>query len=458
MKRPGKSLDVKTIDALKPRGSIYRITDGGGLLLEVRPTGAKIWVCRLTVDGRRRDMGLGGYPVVTLAAARGAATAARQAARSGVDPIAARDADKAARVAAIAAEKAAAEAGPRTFKAVAEACIAGQAPGWKSKRTVDLWRASLASHAHPTLGDMPIAEIDRAAVMRAIEDVWTTRPATARKVLRRIGSILRYAAAHGWRLNDNPADPRMLRHLGLPSLPGGRKLPSLAWAKAPAFLVALDTMDGFGPLALRFAVLTAMRSNEVRGARWSEVSFDGAPAWTVPGERMKQKKASTVQPHRVPLSGAAIDTLARAYSLLAGKPVTAAELPKLAALRGNSLIFPSSNLTKPLSDMTLSACIRRLNEARPEGAPPPWRDADGREAVPHGFRATFRTWVDDTMPGEAEAAERALAHEDRNVVSGAYRRSDLFDRRIGLMEAWATHCAAPSASGQPIRTLARESA
>lgn len=444
MKRSGKPLDVKRIDALKPRATTYRVSDGGGLLLEVRPSGAKVWLCRLTVAGKRRDMGLGGYPAVSLKEARAGARAAREKAAEGADPIKQRQ--QRARDLAIEREAQAA-ADARTFKAVAEACIKAQAPGWKNGRTADLWRSSLAAHAYPELGEMPVADIDRAAVLRAVEGVWTSRPATGRKVLRRIGAVLRYAAAHGWRANDNPADARILRHAGLPALPGGRKQPSLPWQRVPAFMAALDKMPGLAPLALRFCILTALRSGEVRGMRWSELSFDGDTAvWTVPGERMKRKKAADVEPHRVPLPPAAVAVLARAYTEANGVAARPADVPRRAALMGRTFVFPSARRTTPLSDMALSQVIRRMNEKRPEGAPPPWRDADGREAVPHGFRATFSTWVDDTRPEEREAAERALAHEIGNKVSAAYRRSDLFDRRIPLMAAWAAWCEGKAAA------------
>jgi integrase len=431
-------LDVKTLDALKPREKAFRVSDGGGLLLDVRPTGAKVWLVRLTVDGKRRDMGLGGYPLVSLKTARQEAEKARRIAADGADPIVRRGQDAAERKAAL---NAASEAEGRTFKGVALACIKAQAPGWKSGRTAALWEASLTSHAFPTLGAMPVANVDRAAVLRAVDAVWTSRPATARKVLRRIGTVLRYAAAHGWRANDNPAEARMLRHAGLSALPGGRKQPSLPWQRAPAFMPALDAMAGLAPLALRFAVLTAARSGEVRGARWSELSFDGGvPIWSIAGERMKGKKSADVQPHRVPLAPQALAVLARAYMMATGAEAKAADLPRLARLLGATLIFPSAKPGRPLSDMALSAVMRRMNENRPEGAPAPWRDLDGRDAVPHGWRATFRTWVDDTRPEDAEAAEKALAHEDRNRVAGAYRRSDLLDRRAPLMNAWADHC------------------
>jgi integrase len=431
-------LDVKTLDALKPREKAFRVSDGGGLLLDVRPTGAKVWLVRLTVDGKRRDMGLGGYPLVSLKAARQEAEKARRLAAEGADPIVRRGKDAAERKAAL---NAASEAEARTFKAVALACIKAQSPGWKSGRTAALWETSLTSHAFPTLGAMPVAAVDRAAVLRAVEAVWASRPATARKVLRRIGTVLRFAAAHGWRANDNPADARMLRHAGLSALPGGKKQPSLPWQRAPAFMRALDAMAGLAPLALKFCILTAVRSGEVRGARWSELSFDGAAGlWSIPGERMKGKKSTDVQPHRVPLSPAALAVLARAYTVSTGAEAKPSDLPRLAPLMGSAFIFPAMKRDRPFSDMALSAVMRRMNEKHPKGGPAPWRDLDGREAVPHGWRATFRTWIDDTRPEDAEAAEKALAHEDRNRVAGAYRRSDLLDRRAPLMTAWADHC------------------
>jgi integrase len=203
---------------------------------------------------------------------------------------------------------------------------------------------------------------------------------------------------------------------------------------------SLDTMPGLAPLALRMVVLTALRSGEVRNARWSWVSFDGVPTLTVPGEVMKGRKSEEVRPQRVPLTPAAIETLARAYTLATGTPTTVDELPRLVPLMRDTLIFPSAKRDTPLSDMALSAVMRRMNTDRPEGEPPPWRDPDGREAVPHGFRGSFRTWVDDVVPDEDVAAEKALAHKVGNVVSGRYRHSDLFDRRITVMAEWASHC------------------
>ena len=173
---------------------------------------------------------------------------------------------------------------------------------------------------------------------------------------------------------------------------------------------ALDGMGGLAPLALKFCILTAVRSGEVRGSRWSELSFDGsAGLWTIPGERMKGKKSTDVKPHRVPLSPAALAVLARAYSISTGARAKPSDLPRLASLMGSALIFPTMKRDRPFSDMALSAVMRRMNEKHPKGAPAPWRDLDGREAVPHGWRATFRTWIDDTRPEDTEAAKGSRA-------------------------------------------------
>jgi Arm DNA-binding domain len=174
-KRAGKTLDIKTIDALKPREATYRVSDGAGLLLEVRPTGSKAWLCRTTTNGKRRDLGLGGYPVVSLAAARAKAAEALRQAQSGTDPVEHRAEVERQRKAAQHAKQQASE---RTFRAVAEVCISAEAPGWKNPRTADMWRNSLRDYAFPTIGDMPVDAIDRNAVMAAVGDVWAAKPAT----------------------------------------------------------------------------------------------------------------------------------------------------------------------------------------------------------------------------------------------------------------------------------------
>ena len=437
---PKDLLDAKTIENAKPRPKKYRLSDGGRLLLEVKPSGAKVWLARVTVAGRRRDHGLGAFPAVSLALAREKASAAQQIAKAGGDPI---KAHRQALKEAAAARKAEEEAEARIFSKVAEAVIRAEAPSWKNPRTGEMWESSLKLHA-AALMPLPVGEITREAVRDCILPLWHDKPEMARKTLRRIGAVLRYGAAQGWRANDGAADLRMLRHMGFSKQTRERAQASLPWRQAPAFFEALDQIEGLAPLALRFAALSALRSGEARALRWHWISFDGGqPMLAVPREVMKGTKAAEPSPHRVPLSTAMLETLARAYALAHGKnPVPAADLPKYAPLAGDSLIFPNQSRTGALSDMALSAVIKRMNEG--EG-PPRWRDPDGRAVVPHGFRATFRTWCDDCHPGEKEAAEKALAHEDANKTAGRYRRSDLFDRRIALMEEWGRHCTKPPA-------------
>ncbi len=457
------ALEVKNLhhDPAKGKRPV-RVGDGDGLYLQVAPgterdgekRETKSWLFRYTLHGKSREMGLGtvGEPPagVPLAEARKRAKAARALLDEGRDPIEERK--RSARERQV-MRKAEAEAEKRTFRAVAALCIAAEKPGWKNERTSQQWESSLKAHVYPVIGDVPVADVDRAMVMEAVSGVWTSKPAIGRKVLHRVAMVLRYAAAHGWRANDNPADGKMLRHAGLPPQSGSTPHPSLPWTRVSTFLEALDAMPGLAPLALRLTILTALRSGEARTARWSWLSFDGAPTLTVPGRTMKGKQSQTVLPHRVPLTPAAIETLARAYSLATGVPVTATELPRLVPLMRDAPIFPSAKRNTPLSDMALSAVVRRMNADRPEGEPPLWRDPDGRPTVPHGFRATFSTWVDDTRPHEHEAREKALAHQIENKASAVYRRSDLFDRRITLMAEWASHCTTPAQAPAHVATV-----
>jgi integrase len=429
-------LTERAVANAKPREVTYRLSDGGGLLLQVKPSGSRTWLFRFMQDGKRRDMGLGKYPKVGLADARKKAREAADLARDGEDPIAAEEAKEAAK-----ASRAKAEAVQqvRTFRIVAEQLVAAQQPGWTSGKTHASWRLTLDRHAYPALGDVPIAEITRDHVVAALTPVWTTRPATARKLQRRLASVLDYAAAHGWRSTDNPAQGRVLRLTkSLPKQPPEQKQPSLPWQRVPTFLSALNSMEGTAPLALRFAILTAVRSAEVRHARWSEIDFS-TRIWTIPAERMKGGRARALPPHRVPLAEAMLEVLSRAALYRTGEVLKPADLPGRPELTGSALVFPSPTGVA-LSDAALGACIRRMNEGAPEEGPYPWQDVDGRPATPHGFRRSFRSWVDDTQPEAGEAAEKALAHDDDNAVRAAYRGSDMLEQRRPLMEEWCRFC------------------
>jgi len=433
---PSGNLDAKTIEAAKPRAAKYRLSDGGGLLLQVETTGGKSWLVRYMHAGRRREAGLGGWPLVSLAEARRKADKTREEARKGIDPIKARrDALKAAE----AARKAEEEAERRIFKMVAEAVIAAEEPGWKNKKTAPLWRASLATYAAPLM-PLPVAEITREKVKDALLPHWHKKPQMARKALRRVGAVLRFAAAQGWGADATAADVRTLRHLGFTKQAASKKQASLPWRQVPAFMQALEAVEGMAGLALRFTILSALRSVEARAVKWAWISFDGdQPTLIIPGAFMKGTLAKEPPPHRLPLTAPMIETLCAAYqAAYGGEKLALGDLPRYAAIAAaaDALCFPNASRTGMLADAGLSAVIRRMNgEDAPQG-----REPDGRPGTVHGFRSSFSTWGDDTLPAERDAIERALAHEPEGKVSARYRHSDLFERRVAIMQAWGRHC------------------
>jgi integrase len=441
-------LTERTIATAKPREKPYRLSDGDGLLLEVRPGGAKAWTLRFMRDGKRRDMSLGSYPTIGLAEARAKVREARGSIESGTDPIDARQRlREAARAEALAAEAVLAEKAANSFRAIAEEYIAIRRSGWTSQRTYDSWRWSMDSYILPQIGDIAVAELSREDVIGVLRQVWQSMPKNARKFQQRIGQIIGFAMARSLRTMANPATSEVLRLSEVfPEQPSQGRQPSLDWQRVPAFLAQLDDMDGIAALALRWTVLTALRSTEVREARWSE--FDLAHRlWTIPGYRMKGGKRDRSLPHRVPLSDQVLALLGRVASQASGSSVQ--DLTRHAALQGQALLFPSSKPDRPLSDAAMSACIKRMNEV-PEGQPMPWVSPEGRAVVPHGFRSSFRTWVDDNRPGDGDAAEAALAHRDANQVRAVYRRGDHLTARVELMQAWADYCTRKKAEVVPL--------
>jgi integrase len=359
-----------------------------GLTLLVWPTGARSWVVRYQLVGKRRDMGLGPYPEVSLARAREKALEARRLVKEGLDPLAERG--RAKRL---------------TFKAAAEQLLESKRPGWRNAKHAWQWEATLKTLAFPTLGALDVKQVGTGDVLAVLRKIWTERPETASRVRQRIEAVLDYAAALGARTGDNPA--RWKGHLDhLLPRPGKvkqvRHHPALDWRDAPAFMAELTKRGGLGARALAFAVLTAARSGEARGMTWGEVD-DAGGAWTVPAARMKAGKE-----HRVPLTAAA-------RSLLGGRGEPAA------------LVFPSPNHpARPLSDMTLLAALRRMGRG---------------DLTVHGFRSTFRDWAGETTAHPREVIEAALAHRLQDKAEAAYARGDLFAKRRKLMEDWAAYLA-----------------
>lgn len=414
--------------AKRPRTAPARIGDGAGLHLLVKPSqvGAGTWVLRYTHAGKRRDMGLGAYPAVGLADAREAAEEARKLLRGGADPLAARGAHREAQVRAVAE----AEAKATTFRDAALATVEAKRDGWSNPKHAAQWLATLEQHAFPVIGDMPVAEVDVAAVLRVLRPIWPQIPETASRLRQRIEAALDLARVRGWRSGENPARWRGLLSEELPPPRRVQRVehrPALPWQRLPAFWAVLEVVDGMGAAALRFAILTAARTGEVRGMTWREVNLDAA-LWTVPGARMKGRRT-----HRVPLSAAALEVL---RAVRPDRP------------RADALVFPGAD-DAMLSDMTVSAVVRRMNEPAagddPE-APPRWRDHEGRAVVPHGFRSTFRDWAGETRTEGREVVEHALAHAIKDKAEAAYARSDLLEKRRPLMEAWGAFCTGPAAA------------
>lgn len=384
------ALSARKVDAIKMPG-LY--ADGGGLYLQVTGTGAKTWIFRYQLAGRRRDMGLGSAATVALAEAREKALAERKRVAAGVDPIEARRASAAA--------QALAEAKATTFKEAAESYIAAHRAGWKNAKHAAQWAATLEAYAYPVIGKLPIGGIDTPLVLKVLEPIWNVKAETAQRVRGRIEAILDYAKVRGQRSGENPA--RWKGHLDH-TLPPRDKVapvkphPALPYASMPTFWPRLQVQDGMGSRALEFAILTAARSGEVLGARWTEIDLDGKK-WTVPAERMKAG-----QEHRVPLSGQAL-----------------ALLRKLAAVRTCDFVFPGQSGKQALSNMVMTMLLRRLKV----------------DVTTHGFRSTFRTWVAEQTQFPDTVAEAALAHTIDDKVVAAYQRGTMIEKRATLMQAWA---------------------
>ena len=366
-------------------------SDGYGLTLRIDARGNKRWVQRLTIHGRQRNLGLGSWPSVSLDEAREMALANWREAKDGRDPIAEKRMDR------VNAEM----PSLHTFKDVARRVLALRRPTWSSEKHAAQWESSLATYVFPVIGRALVDAITTTDVLAILEPIWNAKPETATRVRQRMEVVFDYAIASGWR-GDNPA---LAVSKVLPQRRGKKEHhPAMPYGKLPAFIPALraSTADTLTKLGLEFLILTAARTGEVRFMDWGEVDTETA-TWTVPASRMKARRE-----HRVPLSRRAMTVLEEARSL--GK--------------GNTLVFPSRKAA-PLSNMAFTMVLRRLNVG---------------DAVPHGFRSTFKDWTMEQTSFPWAVVETALAHTLGSATESAYARSDLFDRRRELMETWAKHC------------------
>ena len=359
-----------------------RYCDGQGLYLYVQTSGARSWVQRLVIHGRRRDIGLGSAQLVRLADAREKALVNRKMAREGGDPL---------------AEKRRLENMP-TFAEAARRVLEQKRAGWRGGRHAQSWWASLERYALPRIGARPISEVTSSEVLDVLTPIWHRKAPTARRVRERIRAVLEWAVAVELR-GDNPCD-RIVSVLG-PQQATVEHMRALPHQEAAAAVARVRESAGtpVARLALEFLVLTAARWGEVREAVWTEIDA-AAAVWTIPAARMKAKRA-----HRVPLSRRAAEVLDVARTLGDGP-----------------LVFPG-RAGRPMSEKRLRRLLQRLGVA----------------AVPHGFRSTFRDWAAEETDHRREVIEAALAHVVSNKVEAAYARSDLFERRRLLMNDWAAY-------------------
>lgn len=386
--------------------------DGEGLWLLVSPKGAKRWCFRWKFDGRENSMTLGPYPTIGLAKARTEATQRRAELAAGRDPARVRQQER---------EQARLEAARAvTFEQAAKQFISSRASGWKNPKHARQWPDCMEDYVYPIIGKLPVAAIDNRYVLDVLEqDVpavlaadgrevypagkfWFARAYTANRVRGRIEAILDWARFNGYRQGDNPARWKGNLDFALQKAAKQEHHPALPFHQVSDFLRDLRGREGATILAFEFLILTAARTNEVLHAKWAELD-DGLTVWTIPAERMKSKRE-----HRVPISSPA-----------------RAVLMKARERRRGDYVFPAARASRPMSNMSLLALLRRMKRT---------------DITPHGMRSTFRDWAAECSSFPNEVAEMALAHVIANGAEAAYRRGDLFEKRRGLMEAWANYC------------------
>ena len=376
------ALSAARVKALKEPG---RYSDGGGLHLFISKAGRKSWVLRITVDGHRRDIGLGGYPTVSLALAREKAADNRAAIAEGRDPVAEKHSP----------------AMP-TFRQAAQAVYKANKPRWRNGKHTASWLQTLERHVMPRLGNTTLDRIDRSQVLAVLKPIWTTRPETARRVRQRMRTIFKWAMAHDF-IESNPAGEAI--DGALPPMPKVKAhFRALPYQEVGLALETIEMSQASiaAKLCFRFLVLTAARSGEARGATWDEIDLQ-ARVWRIPSTRMKAGSE-----HRVPLSRQALELVEKAYDLH----------------DETNLVFPSPQRRgSQLSDMTLTKILRSIGLAR--------------QATVHGFRSSFKNWTLEQTDTPWAVSEAALAHTLGNATEQAYARSDLFERRRELMQMWA---------------------
>jgi len=383
-----------------------RYEDGGGLRLIVTQSGAKKWVLRFTIDGKRREMGLGSFPDVGLADARTKASEYRLQAAAGIDPIEARQIKQVV---------------VPTFTSCAARYIRAHRHGWRNIKHARQWARTLKTYARLTIGSKKVDAVSTEDILKILSPIWSTKTETAKRIQGRIESILDYAAAHKYRDTSNPA--RWRGHLDklLPKPSRVKKVthhPAMPYMDVPAFMAELSENGCISSLALRLLILTATRTSEVIQAEWQEIHLEDA-IWTIPAERMKARRE-----HRVPLTEEAIAVLKAA--------------PRI---KGNPYAFPGARQGHHLSNTALLQLMRGMGYGV---------SGERGNYVPHGFRSSFRDWSGEVSTFPRDVAEMALAHVIENKVEAAYRRGDMFDKRRKMMQEWANYLTKPKSKAKVV--------
>ncbi len=387
--------------------------DGANLYLQVSATGAKSWIFRYTLDGKSREMGLGGLNAFGLADARQRAQKQRQMLADGIDPLAVKRENQ--------LQRSMAAANIITFDKAADSYIESHSAGWKNAKHGQQWTNTLATYASPVFGTLPVSSVNTALVLRTLEPIWNSKNETATRLRGRIEKILDWARVQGYRTGDNPA--RWKGHLEA-SLPAPGKVqkiehhPALPWLQIGAFMRDLRAMPGSAALATELIILTACRTSEALNATWAEFDLDGA-LWTIPAERMKSAKE-----HVVPLSAAALVVLQQARA------------------ESNDFVFAGGK-GAALSNMACLAVLKRMGRA---------------DLTVHGFRSTFRDWAGETTAHPREVIEHALAHLLKDKAEAAYQRGTLLEKRRALMSDWAVYCGTVRTAGDVVDIRAKVAA
>jgi len=402
MGKRARQLSALEVERIEKPG-LHAVGGVSGLYLQFKPPG-RSWILRMVVCGKRRDMGLGPYPDITLTMARGKARAARE--KAGQDM-------RRERAASLPPAEQAPE---KTFEWCARQYMDAHGDTWKNAKHRAQWASTLATYAYPIVGKMPVHDVEQAQVLTVLEPIWKTKNETASRLRGRMETVLDWATVRRYRKGENPArwkghlDKLLARPSKVQKVEHHR---ALSIDDMGAFMADLRQLEGMAVRALELVILTATRSGEVRGATWGELDLKAA-LWTVPGERMKAGKG-----HRIPLSRQAV-------ALLKALPRT-----------GHDLVFSAAR-GEQLSDRTLTAVMRRMEAG----------------AVPHGFRSTFRDWAGERTDYPRDMAEMALAHALESNVEAAYRRGDALEKRRHMMQAWADFCDRPRAAAKVIRLRA----